>query len=120
MQDEDEKIRFLRSIANEIVPKTKLRGRQVFIRYKHSYSDWAGSAYEYATAIPWSQETLKRKSHQLDHDVQGHFRWLYAGGNLNRRVEDAEYYHRLDDIYVNHNKTSNSIVPVNFSDYKTI
>lgn len=117
VQDEEEKISFLRKIANEIVPKMGLQGRQVFIRYNHLDAASSSWVYEYATATPLLRETLKRKHCDSEHLVQGHVRWLHAGGNL-RRVQDSRYYDRLDDRYIYHREPDTSMqIPSNFSSY---
>lgn len=99
LQDEESRISCLRKIAGEMFPKMRVPGHQVFIRYKHTYPDRLNWVYEYATALPWPQKTLKRKLCDSNDTSQRHARWLHAGGNLNR-IEDARYYDRLDKRFI--------------------
>lgn len=85
IQGEEAKIWFLRQIAIEIMHKSGLGARQMFIRYKRRDVNSPQFVFEYSTAIPWARETLKRKFDDSDHNVhniEGHVRWLYAGGNI--------------------------------------
>lgn len=99
IQDEEERISFLRKIASDIMHKMRLGTRQLFIRYKRRYLEWPQTVFEYASGTPWARETLKRKYDRCDGSVEGHVRWLYAGGDLHNRANDASYLARLDQKY---------------------
>ena len=99
VQDEESRISCLRKIAGEMFPKMRIPGHQVFIRYKHTYPNRSTWVYEYATALPWPQKTLKRKLCDSNDTSQWHARWLHAGGN-SKRVQDARYYDKLDKRYI--------------------
>lgn len=99
IQDEESRISCLRKIAGEMFPKMRVPGHQVFIRYKHTYPNRSTWVYEYATALPWPQKTLKRKLCDSNDTSQRHARWLHAGGNL-KRVQDARYYDSLDKRFI--------------------
>lgn len=111
-QDEEEKIFCLRKIANELEPKIKLQGYQVFIRYKHTYPNRSTWVYEYTTALPWPRKPLKRKLCGSNEASQGHTRWLYAGGNF-KKVEDPRYHSRLAEKLIDFNNPTN---PFGFRD----
>lgn len=96
LESEERKVKFLREIASDFASKQKYDGRDMFIRYRHHYTGCQGSVYEYATAVRWKGLTSKRKIDQSEADIVGHVRWLYAGGDLARRCNDAEYLKRLD------------------------
>lgn len=82
IKGEEEKIRYLRRIAKDIMVKSGFEARQMFIRYRRHDVDVSEAVFEYTTAVPWPRETLKRKFQLSDHDVEGHVRWLYAGGYI--------------------------------------
>lgn len=97
LESEERKVKFLRSIAFDFASKQKYDAcRGMFIRYRRHYTGCQGSVYEYATAVPWKIVTSKRKFDQLEADIVGHARWLYAGGDLTRRCLDAGYLKRLE------------------------
>lgn len=120
IQDEEERISYLRKVANEIISKMGIAERQVFIRYKHTYTQQPICVYEYATALPWSRGNLKRKRCEPAY-VQGHFRWLSGGRNL-KRVQDPRYYARLDERYPKNqarNLPQRQDTPVNLAHYQS-
>lgn len=95
---EERKVEFLRSIASDFVSKQKHDGRDMFIRYRRHYNGCKESVYEYATAVPGKGLTSKRKFGQSGAGIVGHVRWLYSGGDLTRRCNDAEYRKRFDAV----------------------
>lgn len=120
IQDEEEKIRFLRKIASDLMPKLNLKANQMFIRYERQYIGWPNTVFEYASAMPWPRETLKRKFHHIDDNVEGHVRWLYAGGDLQDRTIDESYLARLDLEYGGFDSNTNQVHasgPLNFSEF---
>lgn len=92
---QDEKIAFLRKVAQDAVKQFDLDHSKVFIRYRHQYARCTKSVYEYATAVPW---TKKRKFDQCVREGDGHSRWLYAGGRLDRTTNEL-YYERLEKVF---------------------
>lgn len=117
IQDEEERISFLRKIASDLMHKMRLGTRQLFIRYKRRYLEWPQTVFEYASGTPWARETLKRKYDRCDGSVEGHVRWLYAGGDLHNRANDASYLARLDQEYGRFSGTFRGVhsVPADFN-----
>ena len=99
IQDEEERISRLRKVASEMFLKFRVPGHQVFIRYKHIYRNQSTWVYEYATALPWPRNILKRKHCDSNEVSQRHVRWLHAGGILTR-VQDARYHDVLDKMFI--------------------
>lgn len=122
IQDEEERISFLRKIASDMMHKLRVGEHHMFIRYKRHYPGWPQTVFEYASATPWVRKTLKRKFHLRDGGDEGHARWLYAGRDLHKRVNDASYLARLDQQYGGYGGTSIQApapapIPVNFSNF---
>ena len=114
---EDDRIAFLRKVAQDICRELQLDSHQVFIRYRHAYpgapkeSD-SGSVplehynsgkaiYEYATALPVERGSRKRKADNSGQEIHFHRRWLYAGSAdlTKQRLANREYHQRLDEHY---------------------
>lgn len=116
IQDEEERISFLRKIASDIMHGQRLGERQMsmIIRYKRHYIGCPQAVFEYATATPWALENLKRKRHICDGSADGHIRWLYAGGDLHNRANDPRYLARLDLNYSRPYHLGFHSVPANF------
>jgi hypothetical protein len=93
---DDDKIHFLRNVAQDVATGMSLDPTQIFIRYKRRYPKWSKHVYEYTTALPWHRATTKRKFDESRSGADGHKRWLYRGGSLERRGIDRRYYDRLD------------------------
>ena len=79
MADEEERIELLRKVGERLAEKLSLGSSQIFIRYKHHFSDstWV---YEDATAIP-NNTSKKRRADGTSISVQSHHRWLYSGSD---------------------------------------
>ena len=92
---DDDKIHFLRKVAMDIASGMNLDPTEIFIRYKRRYPKWSKHVYEYTTAIPWHRATPKRKFDESRSGADGHTRWLYRGGSLQRTTTDPRYYIRL-------------------------
>jgi hypothetical protein len=93
---DDDKIHFLRNVAQDVATGMSLDPTQIFIRYKRRYPKWSKHVYEYTTALPWHRATTKRKFDESRSGADGHKRWLYRGGSLERRGIDRRYCDRLD------------------------
>lgn len=111
IRTEDGKIELLRKIAEEYGAEMKMESHQFIIRYSRHYPRWSKTVYEYATALPWSRGTHKRKFDDLHNLGAGHCRWLYDGGDLRQRASSSEYHRKLDLIY-------GSEIPSGFSNEK--
>jgi len=92
---DDDKIHFLRKVAQDVATEMSLDPTQIFIRYKRRYPKWSKCVYEYTTALPWHRGTSKRKFDESGSEAEGHRRWLYKGGGLRRGI-DPRYYERLE------------------------
>jgi hypothetical protein len=99
---DDDKIHFLRKVAQDIATEMKLGPTQIFIRYKRRYVKWSKHVYEYTTALPWSRSTSKRKLDRSEHEILGHRRWLYNGGDLtglpygSRNLQESSHPFHVD------------------------
>jgi hypothetical protein len=75
----DDKIHFLRNMAQDIATGMSLDPTQIFIRYRRRCPKWSKHVYEYTTALPWHRATIKRKFDESRSGADGHTRWLYMG-----------------------------------------
>lgn len=99
IRTEDGKIELLHKIAEDYAAEMSLESHHFIIRYSRYYPRWCKTVYEYATALPWSRGTYKRKFDDSQHPGAGHCRWLYDGGDLRRRASSSKYLQKLDSIY---------------------
>ena len=101
IQDEDDRIDFLRKFAKDACKELRLESHQMFIRYRHKCLDSSKTVYEYATAVPWNRHSTKRKLDQSEQESEVHRRWLYAGSMDLRREKllDQRYEQRLYQLY---------------------
>ncbi|KAL8777623.1 MAG: hypothetical protein Q9203_002470 [Teloschistes exilis] len=75
----EDKIAYLRKVGKLIAEQMRLDSSQIIIRYRHrlSKSLWVP---EYATVIPMTKVSRKRRADDLDaHVVESNHRWLYSG-----------------------------------------
>jgi len=80
----DDKMNFLRNLAQDIATGMSLDPTQIFIRYKRRYPKWSKHVYKYTNALPWHRATTKRKFDESRSRAEGHTRRLYRGGSLER------------------------------------
>lgn len=101
IENEDDRIDFLRKVAKDACKELRLESHQIFIRYRHKCLESSKSVYEYATAMPWNRHSTKRKLDQSEQRSEVHRRWLYAGSmDLRRkRLSDQRYDQRLNQNY---------------------
>ncbi|KAI4121386.1 MAG: hypothetical protein LQ338_006389 [Usnochroma carphineum] len=88
--NEEDKIVFLRKIGKAIAEQMRLDSSQILIRYKHRLSG-SRSVYEYATAVPLTNASRKRKADNSNADgVRSYHRWLYSGASYGIPLEYVE------------------------------
>ena len=99
MKNEDERIQFLREVAQEIQTAAGLENHHLVIRYKHQCLHSTKSFYEYASALPLPRKSTKRNAHGDRYQSQGHCRWLYASERSPQYdIHDERYRQRLEVV----------------------
>ena len=96
LRSEDDQIEFLRRIAGPIAQELRLNSNQIFIKYRHRCPDVEQPYYEYATAVPYTQITSKRKLDGNTNQRTIHQRWLW-GGSAYPEILDPRYQQKLDE-----------------------
>lgn len=76
---DNDKIHFLRNVAQDIATGMNLDPTRIYIRYRRGYPKWSKHGYEYTTALPWHRATTKRKFDESRSGADGHTRWFYRG-----------------------------------------
>ncbi|KAI4255102.1 MAG: hypothetical protein LQ352_002731 [Teloschistes flavicans] len=76
---EEDKINYLRKVSKVVAEQMRLDSSQIIIRYLHEVSP-SERVPEYATAIPMTKTSRKRRADDPDaYGVQSNHRWLYSG-----------------------------------------
>lgn len=101
IETDDDRIDFLRKVAEDIRREMRLESHQIFIRYKHTCMGSNKTVHEYATAVPLIRHSVKRKLDNSEHEIWRHCRWLYAGTKDLRDIRSSNYDYgkRLDRVF---------------------
>ena len=78
MKTENERIKHLREVATTAQNFVPLQSHQLMIRYRHSLKAKGKQIFEYATALPLTNASKRRKISESKHQDESHHRWLYA------------------------------------------
>ncbi|KAL9603954.1 MAG: hypothetical protein Q9179_002016 [Wetmoreana sp. 5 TL-2023] len=114
--NEEDKIEYLRKVGKIIAEQRGLDSSQILIRYKHRLSG-PRSVYEYATAIPSTNASRKRKAEQPDaYGVQSNVRWLYSGVNALHENIPTEFVEKCCTHFGKSEKEVHSAIELRLGD----